>query len=127
MSSFPEDRVLMTSGPLRKVQEPKRKARKLSPTEGEKDFKERLVQLLDGQMPTFETNLQPAIKKEPNIMIGNETPKCIREKRPLQSVFIRLLLKHQLQAKRRNTQIISSRDSSKNEYLKIQNFECRIG
>lgn len=46
---------MMTSGSLRKVQEPQTEGKEMSPTEVGKHFEERLVQLLDGQMTTLES------------------------------------------------------------------------
>lgn len=78
--------------------------------EGKKHFEERLVQLFDGQMSTLESKSSTDSTKRTNVpivMIGNEIPKCIGKKGPLQEIFIRLLFQSQLQ------QLI------KNEYVNI--------
>ena len=69
-----------------KVQEPQTERKEMSPTEGGKDFEERLVQLLDGQMSTLESKSSTDSTKRtsvPIVTIGNEIPKCIRKKGPL--------------------------------------------
>lgn len=70
-----------------KVQEPQTESKEMSSTEGKKDFEERLVQLFDGQMSTLESKSSTDSTKRTNVpivMIGNEIPKCIRKKGPLQ-------------------------------------------